>query len=198
VVHEVVTGGALHALKGVGSHAFHRWLVIVRMATKVFALAAEIKTARRKARRAAPTQKACKRALANHDNGTSMIRQKSLASVSVVAGRADLHKHNVTQNKERGHSDGGTGARRPSEVACDFFGGTAPACRRGEPKPEGRGLDAALGAEPRKRPRLRYKSAWGSSPGGRDARGASRLDCVPLSLFWVTLCLCKSALPAPF
>lgn len=46
VVHEVVTGGALHALKGVGSHAFYRWLVIVRMATKVFALAAEIKTAR--------------------------------------------------------------------------------------------------------------------------------------------------------
>jgi hypothetical protein len=38
VVHEVVTGGALHALKGVGSHAFYRWLVIVRMATKVFAL----------------------------------------------------------------------------------------------------------------------------------------------------------------
>ena len=38
VVHEAVTLGVLHALKGVGSRAFYRWLVIVRMATKAFAL----------------------------------------------------------------------------------------------------------------------------------------------------------------
>lgn len=38
VVHEEVTGGVLHALKGVGSHAFYHRLAIGRMATTVFAL----------------------------------------------------------------------------------------------------------------------------------------------------------------
>jgi hypothetical protein len=122
-----------------------------------------------KARRAAPTQKACKRALANHDNGTSMIRQKSLVSVSVVAGRAGLHKHNVTQNKEKGDTvteERGQGALAKS--LATFLGEPRPLAGVGSQNLKGAGLTPRWG-----------QSAWGSSPGGRDARGASRLEPGP-------------------